>query len=87
MALTGALKELFFERVKAWQNWQNQVQTLSKKREAKTRNELAGRTDRANHYKDELVECEQKVDLMEKEFQQMSKVIRGEFARSCKVNS
>lgn len=83
MALTNALKEVFFERVKAWQNWQNQVQLLGKKREAKTRHELAGKTDRANQYKDELTECEAKVDQMEKDFQAMSKVIRTEFTRSC----
>ncbi|KAE9551804.1 hypothetical protein FO519_004975 [Halicephalobus sp. NKZ332] len=83
MALTNALKEVFFERVKTWQNWQNQVQFLGKKREAKTRHELAGKTDRANQYKDELTECEAKVDQMEKDFQAMSKIIRTEFSRSC----
>uniref|UniRef100_A0AC34QLC5 PX domain-containing protein n=1 Tax=Panagrolaimus sp. JU765 TaxID=591449 RepID=A0AC34QLC5_9BILA len=84
MALTNALKELFFERVKTWQNWQTQVQGLSKKRETKTRHELSGKTDKANQYKDELVEYETKVDQMEKDFQTMSKIIRGEFSRTCK---
>lgn len=83
MALTNVLKEVFYERVKAWQAWQNQLQLLNKKREAKTRHELAGKTDRANQYKDELVECENKVDQMEKEFQTMSNIIRKEFKRNC----
>ena len=83
MALTNVLKEVFYERVKVWQAWQNQLQTLNKKREAKTRHELAGKTDRANQYKDELTDCENKVDQMEKEFQNMSQVIRKEFQRNC----
>lgn len=35
--LLAALKEVFYERVKGWQNWQNQQQLLTKKREFKTR--------------------------------------------------
>jgi sorting nexin-1/2 len=83
MALTNVLKEVFYERVKAWQNWQNQVQLLNKKREVKTRHELAGNTDRANQYKNELTDCENKVDQMEKDFQNMSNIIRKEFKRNC----
>ncbi|VDM33085.1 unnamed protein product [Toxocara canis] len=48
------LKELFFERVKVWQNWQAAQQSLSKKKELKARYELAGRADRANQAKDEV---------------------------------
>ncbi|CAD5207016.1 unnamed protein product [Bursaphelenchus okinawaensis] len=82
--MTQVLKELFFERVKAWQNWQTLRQNLAKKRELKARFDLAGRPDRANVAKAEVEDCEQKVDKMEQEFQEMSKTIRREYIRLCK---
>jgi len=33
----SVLKEVFYERVRGWQNWQSQQQILTKKRETKTR--------------------------------------------------
>ncbi|EJD75657.1 PX domain-containing protein, variant [Loa loa] len=48
------LKELFFERVKIWQNWQGAQQNLTRKREMKARHELSGRTDKANQIVDEI---------------------------------
>ncbi|KHN83826.1 Sorting nexin-1 [Toxocara canis] len=75
------LKELFFERVKVWQNWQAAQQNLSKKKELKARYELAGRADRANQAKDEVTNAERQVDEVEREFAEVSKVIRGEYER------
>lgn len=75
------LKELFFERVKVWQNWQAAQQNLTKKRELKARHELAGRGDKVNQIKDELANAERHVDEVEKEFSEVSKVIRSEFER------
>lgn len=43
VGLVGALKDLFGERVRVWQNWQTAQQTLSRKRELKARQELAGK--------------------------------------------
>lgn len=83
--MTQVLKELFFERVKAWQHWQTQRQHLAKKREMKARHDLAGRSDKtAVVVKAEVLEQEQKVDQMEKEFNEMSKTIRREYVRLCK---
>ncbi|CAD5210927.1 unnamed protein product [Bursaphelenchus xylophilus] len=82
--MTQVLKELFFERVKAWQNWQTLRQNLAKKRELKARFDLAGRSDRANVAKAEVEACEQRVDEMEQDFQEMSKTIRREYIRLCK---
>uniref|UniRef100_A0A915ALT4 PX domain-containing protein n=1 Tax=Parascaris univalens TaxID=6257 RepID=A0A915ALT4_PARUN len=75
------LKELFFERVKVWQNWQAAQQNLSKKKELKARYELAGRADRANQAKEEVTNAERQVDEVEREFAEVSKVIRGEYER------
>lgn len=72
LQLTQVLKELFYERVKAWQNWQTHHQNLGKKREIKARFDLSGNTERARQVKAEVDECEQRVDGMEKEFLQVS---------------
>uniref|UniRef100_A0A158R3R3 PX domain-containing protein n=1 Tax=Syphacia muris TaxID=451379 RepID=A0A158R3R3_9BILA len=75
------MKELFFERVKVWQNWQTAQQNLSKKREQKARYELARKMDRVAQMRDELTNAEQQVDDVEREFAEVSKVIRGEYER------
>lgn len=51
---SGNFQELFFERVKIWQNWQGAQQNLTRKREMKARHELSGRADRANQILEEL---------------------------------
>uniref|UniRef100_A0A914EBD6 PX domain-containing protein n=1 Tax=Acrobeloides nanus TaxID=290746 RepID=A0A914EBD6_9BILA len=81
LQLINVLKEVFYERVKAWQNWQNQQQALTKKREMKARFDLAGKSDKAAQCKEELKDYENRVDQMEKEFLAMSKVIRTEYTR------
>ncbi|KAI6195476.1 Sorting nexin-2 [Aphelenchoides besseyi] len=78
--LTQVLKELFYERVKTWQNWQNNQQSLTKKRETKARYDLAGNAERARQLKVEVDDQEQRVDGMEKDFLSMSKLIRSEYA-------
>lgn len=50
----GIFQELFFERVKIWQNWQGAQQNLTRKREIKARYELSGRTDKADQTVEEL---------------------------------
>lgn len=84
LQLTSVLKEVFFERVKSWQNWQTQQQILTRKREVKTRLDLAGKNEQANQCKDKLKECENKTDQMEKDFLTMSRTIRDEYNRYCK---
>lgn len=84
LQLTNVLKEVFFERVKSWQNWQNQQQMLTKKREVKTRMDLAGRSDKATVYAEELKDCENRADQLERDFLTMSRVIREEYDRYCR---
>ncbi|KAI6183211.1 Sorting nexin-2 [Aphelenchoides bicaudatus] len=81
LQLTQVLKELFYERVKTWQQWQTQHQTLVKKRESKARFDLGGNAEKARQAKSEVEDSEQRVDAMEKEFLQMSKLVRSEYSR------
>lgn len=75
------MKELFFERVKVWQSWQASQQNLTKKREQKARYELARKMDKVAQLRDELTSAEQQVDDVEREFAEVSKVIRREYER------
>lgn len=72
LQLTQVLKELFYERVKVWQQWQTHHQNLAKKREIKARFDLAGNAERARQMKAEVDDCEQRADAMEKDFLQAS---------------
>jgi len=80
LQLTQILKELFFERVKTYGQWQSNQQILVKKRETKARFDLAGNSERAKQAKAEVDEQEQHVDKLEKEFLDMSQLIRSEFS-------
>ncbi|CAD6189103.1 unnamed protein product [Caenorhabditis auriculariae] len=81
VSLIGSLKEVFEERVKAWQTWQNAQQTLTKKREQKARLELSGRNDRAEQMRAEIEETINKMDQLESAFSDLSKSIREEVVR------
>jgi sorting nexin-1/2 len=50
------IQDVFYERVKTWQNWQLAQQNLAKKREIKARYDLAGRSDRSAAMRDELTQ-------------------------------
>lgn len=63
LALVGAVKGVFNERVKCWQKWQDNQRDLNKKREAKTRFELAGRTDKLPAAKAEVIEVRLKISV------------------------
>uniref|UniRef100_A0A914WPB1 PX domain-containing protein n=1 Tax=Plectus sambesii TaxID=2011161 RepID=A0A914WPB1_9BILA len=81
LCLIAAVKEVFYERVKAWQNWQTAQQNLTKKRELKTRMELSGKTDKLPQAKQEVTDAEKKVEELEEEFGKISKQIRKEMNR------
>jgi len=85
LQLVNVLKEVLYERVKSWQNWQNQQQVLAKKREVKAKMDLALRTDpkKSESYKCEVKEQENKTDKLENQFLEMSKNIRDEYSRYC----
>ncbi|CAJ0593957.1 unnamed protein product [Cylicocyclus nassatus] len=81
VGLVGSLKELFAERVRVWQNWQSAQQSLARKREQKARLELSGKNDRATALRDEMDEAVRRMDQLEAEFGELSKLIREEIGR------
>ncbi|CAJ0930327.1 unnamed protein product, partial [Mesorhabditis belari] len=81
VALFQSLKDVFNERIRVWQSWQTAQQNLAKKREQKSRYELSGKMDRAQQAKDEMDETERKVDQLEGEFGEISRLIREEMGR------
>ncbi|CAB3376576.1 Hypothetical predicted protein [Cloeon dipterum] len=81
VALVGAIKDVFHERVKVYQNWQHAQVVLNKKREAKAKFEIMGRTDKINQANDEVVEWESKVERGQEEFENISRMIKKELER------
>ena len=56
IALIGAVKEAFHQRVKVFQVWQHSQQMLTKKREIKAKLELALKTDKISQANEEVIE-------------------------------
>jgi len=56
IALIGAVKDVFHQRVKVFQTWQHSIQTLTKKREIKAKLELALKTDKVSQANEEVIE-------------------------------
>ncbi|VDP16609.1 unnamed protein product [Soboliphyme baturini] len=83
VGIADSIKEVFYERVKVWQVWQHAQQALTKKREAKCRLELAGRTDKIPLAAKDVEEAgwEAKVNDAEIYFEEISKTIRAEWKR------
>uniref|UniRef100_A0A7I4Y095 PX domain-containing protein n=2 Tax=Haemonchus contortus TaxID=6289 RepID=A0A7I4Y095_HAECO len=81
VGLVGSVKELFAERVRVWQTWQTAQQNLARKREQKARLELSGKNDRATALRDEMDEAVRRMDQLEAEFGEISKLIREEIGR------
>ncbi|XP_047000278.1 sorting nexin-2 [Schistocerca americana] len=81
VALFGAIKEVFHERVKVYQNWQHSQQMLNKKREQKAKLELSGKSDKGVQAGMEVVEWESKVERGQEEFDNISKMIKKELER------
>ncbi|KAJ1524568.1 hypothetical protein ONE63_011055 [Megalurothrips usitatus] len=78
IALIGAVKDVFHERVKVYQNWQHAQLMLNKKREQKAKLELAGKPDRGNTAGVEVIEWQSKVERGQEEFDQISQMIKKE---------
>ncbi|XP_031780551.1 sorting nexin-2 [Nasonia vitripennis] len=81
VALIGAIKDVFHERVKVFQNWQHAQLMLNKKREQKARLEQSGRSDKTSQAATEVIEWESKVERGQEEFDNISKMIRKEVER------
>lgn len=69
------MQDVFHERVKVYQNWQHSQMMLNKKREAKAKMEIMGRTDKSNQAREEVLEvsCSPPVNQLQR--------LSGEMAR------
>uniref|UniRef100_T1IUB9 PX domain-containing protein n=1 Tax=Strigamia maritima TaxID=126957 RepID=T1IUB9_STRMM len=81
IALIGAIKDVFHQRVKVYQTWQHAQQMLNKKREMKAKLEIATKSDKVAQAREEVVEWESKVERGQEEFEKISKMIRTEMQR------
>lgn len=78
ISLIGVIKEVFHQRVKVYQSWQNAQQMLTKKREAKVRFEIAGKSDKIPQAQEEISEWESKVTRGQEEFDLISRNMKKE---------
>lgn len=83
VSLVGAVREVFHQRVKVFQSWEHSQQTLTRKREAEGKLQLAGKADKVKleQAKAEISEWETNVQKGQAEFEQISKIIRKEVER------
>ncbi|XP_052864792.1 sorting nexin-2 isoform X2 [Anopheles cruzii] len=81
IGLFGAIKDVFHERVKVFQNWQHAQIQLTKKRENKAKLELQERRDKLEFAQKEVEEWEAKVQRCQKEFDNISSEIKKEMER------
>ncbi|XP_041984431.1 sorting nexin-2 [Aricia agestis] len=81
LGLIGAIKDVFHERVKVFQNWQHAQMQLTKRRENKAKAELANRQEKIEQAANEIVEWEAKVERNQAEFDLISRVIKKELER------
>ncbi|KAG8288723.1 sorting nexin-2 [Homalodisca vitripennis] len=80
VAMVGAIRDVFHERVKVYQNWQHSQLMLNKKREQKAKMDLANKTDKGT-ITNEIIEWEAKVERCQEEFTGISKMIKKEMER------
>ena len=57
--------------MKAWQQWQNATATLTKKREAKAKAELAGKVERVGQLRQEIAEQERQQEMAQDNFDRL----------------
>ncbi|CAK1552987.1 unnamed protein product [Leptosia nina] len=81
LGLISAIKDVFHERVKVFQNWQHAEMQLNKRRENKAKAELANRPEKIEQASNEIIEWESKVERSHNEFDTISRVIKKELER------
>ncbi|XP_014676162.1 PREDICTED: sorting nexin-2-like [Priapulus caudatus] len=79
--LVGAVKEVFHQRVKVFQNWEAAQLTLNKKREMEAKMQLGGKTEKLDQVKADIAEWETNVQKSHQEFETISKTIKKEVER------
>ncbi|KAK2163468.1 hypothetical protein LSH36_79g09044 [Paralvinella palmiformis] len=81
VALIGAIKDVFHERVKIFKLWKEAEVNLNKKREARAKLEVQRKLDKIPAVSQEITQLEDKVDKCQEEFDKISKNIRKEMLR------
>ena len=85
VCLFDNIKEVFFQRIKMFGNWQRAEETLKAKKESKTKFELSNKLDKVPAIMAEINEWESKVTKAKEEFELISKNIKEE-VRSFDLN-
>jgi len=78
LGLVGAVKNVFNERVKAWQSWQHTTARLTRKREAKVKAELGQKMEAIATLRQEIADLEREQDMAQENFDRISRLIRKE---------
>lgn len=78
VGLVGAVKAALGERSKAFQNWQHAQSMLARKKEAKARLEMGGRSDKVPAASEEVAEWESKLEEGQNNFRKISEVVKVE---------
>ena len=81
VGLVHSVKMCFNQRLRVFTNLQTAQQNLTKKREVLVKAELASKADRVKQTKEEVNECERKVEKCQEDFKEISKVIKKEYVR------
>jgi len=81
VALLGAVKDVFSQRVKIYTNWRNTVSTSQRKREAATKFQQQGKIDKQRLTEEEIERLERRMETEQKDFEACSKTIRSEMER------
>merc|ERR1719419_1885983 len=76
LGLVGAVKNVFNERVKAWQSWQHTTARLTRKRKVKA--ELGQKMEAIATLRQEIADLEREQDMAQENFDRISRLIRKE---------
>lgn len=78
VCLFDNIKEVFFQRIKTFGNWQKAEETLKAKKESKTKLEATNKLDKVPAVMAEINEWESKTAKAKQDFEQISKNIKEE---------
>lgn len=78
VSLVGAVKAVFAERNKAFQNWRHAQSMVMKKKEQRARLEMGGKSDKMPAANEEVIEWENRLVENQDNFNKISNVIKNE---------
>ena len=81
LRIISEIKEVFMVRVKSWQNWQNAVQSVNKKKEAEAKMQASGKIDKISQIQSEIKDLETRVESSKADFDKLSAAIKRDIQR------